>query len=521
MNWYKSTNIYVVYPDAFRDGKPGDFNTLCKNLSYISSMGFNAIHVLPFLKSPLLDGGFDVSDYFKVRSALGGNVGFDKFLKKAKDLNLKIFMDLVINHVSFKHDWFKKAVSGDAYYRNFFIHSTKKPRLLRVESDQRGRWAVYKLGRRSLRSRIIFYSDKKVLPHWVEPGDGYWYYHTFYPHQIDLNWTNLEVYKAFCKIIRFWGEKGLNFRIDAAPFAGKKLTGVLKEGSHKSHEIVGKLHKFAKSVNKDCVFLIEACQPTLRAKKYFGKGKSKESELAYNFTVMRSLWSALVSKSSYFIWEAIEATSNVPRHAQWVTFLRNHDELSLEYASPTQRELIYKSLLGGGIGFRGGFGIAGRTASFLEDDVKKILLAHFLLVSINGSPAIVYGDEIGKTTDKRRIKIDPRDSNRGSITLHDLEKTRALEIRSGITKILKARQKFYEIAFTKPQKFINHKKSVFSAKYKFSQGNLAVFANLGTKEKKIKLTNKLRPRVLLQVNGGGVSAGSVVLPSYSGIWIRL
>lgn len=518
-DWYKSANIYVVYPDAFKDGDPGNFLTLSKNLTYISSMGFNAIHVLPFLKSPMLDGGFDVSDYTKVRKKLGGNEGLDGFLKKAKRLKLRIFMDLVINHVSFKHDWFQKALKGDSYYRNFFIHSTKKPRLLKVAEDKKGKWATYRLGRRNLRSRIIFYSNDKVLPHWIEGGDGFWYYHTFYPHQIDLNWTNPEVYKAFFRIIEFWGKKGLNFRIDAAPFAGKKLTGILEEGSHESHEIVRKLHRFCKSVNEDSVFLVEACQPIAKTRKYFGSGKSKESELAYNFGIMRALWSSLLTSEPVHIWRAVTKTDHIPKHAQWVTFLRNHDELSLEYANPKQRSLIYKSLLKDGVGFRGEFGLAGRTASFLHNDAKRIILAHFLLASINGVPAVVYGDEIGKGTDKRSLRIDPRDVNRGHITKHTLEGLRARRISRQLAKIFTCRLKFGEVAFVDAKRIFKHHKSIFAASYRLNGKKLTVIANLSSKKKVIGLPNGGKIKCVLGVNGGKIKNNSALLPTHAGVWL--
>lgn len=517
--WYKSANIYVVYPDAFKNGGRGNFDSLTDNLGYISSMGFNAIHVLPFLSSPMLDGGFDVSDYFKVRKSLGGNEAFERFLNKARKLGLMVFMDLVINHVSRKHEWFRKALEGDHYYRNLFIHSTQKPKLLRVEKDRSGRWAVYRLGRRNLRARIIFYGKGKTSPHWIKGTGGFWYYHTFYPHQIDLNWTNPDVASEFAKIISFWGQKGLSFRVDAAPFAGKRLTGIVREGARGSHEVVNSLHTMFKKVNPKGAFLIEACQPVSKIKKYFGKRTKKEAELAYNFSLMRGLWAAMVSQKSHFIWDCLKSFEETPAHGQWVTFLRNHDELSLEYANPQQREIIYKSLLESGVEFRGEFGLAGRTASFLHKDEKRIILAHFLLASLNGAPAVVYGDEIGKGTDKRNIKVDPRDSNRGSITSHDIESARGQRIREALAQIFKTRLKFSQVAYSKAEKIFTYQNSVFGVKYFVGKKKLFAMANLNTEVKTISLDLKRNKKDILSVNGAYSKPGGVTLPSYGGIWL--
>lgn len=518
-DWYKHINLYVVYPDAFKVGRKGSLASLSAKLSYISSMGFNALHVLPFLKSPMKDAGFDVSDFMKVRKSLGGNEAFDELIQNAKKTKVRIFMDLVINHVSDQHKWFKRALAGDEFYRNFFIHSTKEPKLLRVEDDKKGRWAVYKLARRKLRSRIIFLNQEKALPHWKQGDDGFWYYHTFYPHQIDLNWTNLDVVSAFNEIISFWAGKGLNFRIDAAPFAGKSLTGIMEESSLKSHGIVRELHSMAKRANPESVFLIEAAQPTRKTIRYFGDKGRIEGELAYNFNLMQGFWSSFVSKNPSYIWDAHKKTSAVPKHAQWITFLRNHDELSLEYMNPRQREMVYKSLLKNGLDFRGEFGIAGRTASFLDGNIKKIVLMHFILASSNGAPAVIYGDETGKKTNRRYVKVDNRDSNRGPLTERDIEKQSSQKIREELTKIFVTRKHYKDIATLQPKRILNHKKSVFAAEYDLGKKKLVVLSNLGYKARYIDLGDKFRKKTALSINGAVLERGKVTLPSYGGIWV--
>jgi len=514
--WYKRMNLYVVYADAFRNGKRGDFFSLAKNLEYIKGTGFDVIHVLPFLESPMQDAGFDVSDFFKVRRRLGGNEGFEAFLSEVKRLKMRVFMDLVVNHVSVEHEWFKKAVSGDEYYRNFFIHTPVKPELIKVEDDRWGKWARYKLNRREVRSRIIFLNQNGELPHWFRGEDGFWYYHTFYKHQIDLNWTNPDVVKAFEEIISFWGGKGMSFRIDAAPFAGKSLSNI-REGQMGSHKVVRELREMVKRVNKEGVLLIEACQPMYKMRKYFGNDQQPEAELAYNFELMRGLWATLVSRKGSYIWQALKRTSDIPGHAQWVSFLRNHDELSLEYAQPKVRRLVYDSLVGNGVEFRGEYGLAGRTASFLKKDPHKIVLAHFLLASVNGACAVVYGDEVGKVTNKRYIKIDARDGNRGWLSETELGSKKAKLVRDELAKIFTTRLKYPELAMIKPVRCNRGKRNWLGLQYEGEKRVIEVLVNLGRRKRVVSMDRN--KKLVLGVNGAERIEDKIVLPAYSGVWL--
>lgn len=516
-DWYRQAILYVVYPDSFREGKRADLYTLSNHLEYIKSLGVNAVHILPFLDSPMLDAGFDVRDYTKVRESLGGKNALNKLVSTAEKLNLQLFMDLVVNHVSKQHEWYKKAVGGEEKYRNYFIHSTKEPKLLGLDNNNSGTWAKYQLGRRKLRSRVIFAENGSKLPHWIRGEDGNWYYHTFYAHQIDLNWTNPDVHQEFGDVIKHWASKGFNFRVDAVPYVGKSLTGIMKESGSQSHEVVRSLHEEAQKINKDCVFLLEACQPISKIKLYFGQEGSNESELAYNFALMQAMWAAITQEKSGYIWKAMKRTMNVPSHAQWVTFLRNHDELSLEYASPEVRKLIYQSLMDRSLPFRGEFGVAGRTASFLKGNVKRIKMVHLLLASLPGLPAVIYGDEYGKLTNKRYVKIDTRDSNRGKLTERELARRRANDIRSDMANIFQARAELGQIIARYPTRVYPQVRGVFMAEYTNEDKTLLVVINL-TRHKK-KIARQKAQEEIITINGGKVVNGHIVLPAYAGVWI--
>lgn len=222
-DWYKSARLYVVYPDSFRVDTKQDLTTLKEQLPRIHQLGCIAIHILPFLKSPLFDAGFDIADYHLVRDDLGGNVAFDDLLGKAKHLGIRVFIDLVLNHTSNDHPWYLQAVQGSEFHRQLYTHSLLKPELINTYTDQDGKWATYRLSNKEVPIRIIFPEQAGPIPHWEEGMDGYWYYHTFYPHQLDVDWNNPSVFIEYAKVFTYWAQKGVNFRLDAIPFIAKDI----------------------------------------------------------------------------------------------------------------------------------------------------------------------------------------------------------------------------------------------------------------------------------------------------------
>lgn len=529
--WHKNFNLYVTYPDSFctKDGTC-NLETLKHKLSYIQKLGIDAIHILPFLKSPMIDFGFDISDYKEVRKKLGGNSAFEDFIKECRSRNIKIFMDLVLNHVSNKHTWYQKAINGSDYYREFFIHSKKKPKFIKKEKKDNGIWATYEYNGSTISNRIIFPDFVGKIPHWKKEKDGYWYYHTFYPHQIDLNWHNPNVFLEFVDILEYWSRKGLSFRLDAITFVAKDIKKGPIESNKKLHYLIEALNIITKKFSKDSVFLVEVAQHSNVVKKYFGKNYL-ESELAYNFNLMNAIWSTLLNKNSSNVWTSINKTfKSIPYWANWINFLRNHDELTLEFASSKQRRNILKRLEKTGIPFRQGFGVAGRTTSLLNNDISRLKMAYSLLASLPGNPALVYGDEIGKLNDKEylnsqhayKIKYlnmknalpDTRDINRGRITEKEIKSN--IGIYKEISKILTTRKSYNKFFFKTPSK-IGNSKSLFLAKYEKDNDVLTVAINLTSRKQKININKN--QKAVLKVNNIDINNKEVILYKYSAIWL--
>jgi maltose alpha-D-glucosyltransferase/alpha-amylase len=533
--WYKNFNLYVTYPDAFKIDNENNLHTLNTKIDYIKSLGFNAIHILPFLKSPLIDFGFDIDDYYNVRDFLGGNGALDSLVLKANQLDMKVFMDIVFNHISDNHEWFKKAQLGDEYYRNFFIYSKEKPHHIKTFKDDFGVWARYNMEGIERDIRIIFPEQVGEVPHWVQGKDGYWYFHMFYPHQIDLNWLNPDVFIEMAKVLIYWAQKGINSRLDVILFVGKEIEKGIFESTENTHDIIKALHQILKRVSLESTFLVEVFQPIDLTLKYFGQKDLIESELGYNFHLMNSLWASLIIKDEKYIWDGLETQKVIPDWSQWVTFLRNHDELSLEFTPDDLRETINSTLLENGMQFREGFGISGRTYSLLGKNPKRTLMSYFLLASLPGNPALIYGDELGQENDDENMKVqrenkisrtgdqnieyDTRDINRGVVRELDFETERAKTMIPEIRKIFTTRLKYKAMYSTVPEKIDNGDSEIFGCRYNFEGEKILVYVNLSEKSKTIEVSRDHKE--VMAINDSGYSDGKINLGGFGAIWISL
>lgn len=534
-DWYKHGQLYVTYPDGFTHNNQTDLHSLTNQLSSIKDLGFDAVHILPFLKSPLIDAGFDISDYRNAREDLGGNSAAESLLSKAAELDIRVFIDLVLNHTSNQHEWFQKAQTNNKFYRDFYTHTVTKPTLVKTYSDKDGDWATYIIEDKEISIRIIFPEQAGPLPHWEQGEDGYWYYHTFYPHQIDVEWNNPDVFVEFAKIFVYWAKKGVNYRLDAIPFIAKDIIRGVTESSQKTHQIVQALNHIVKKVSPNSVFLVEANQPIKVTKQYFGSEGIVESDLAYNFQLNHGLWSALVSQTHEHIWEVLDLSQNIPDWGQWITFLRNHDQLSLEFMDEDMRLVLHEELAPKGLSFMEGFGISGRTSPFLDNSPERIVMAHALLASLPGMPAIYYGDEIGyannpeymeqqtqmkkSQADSANISHDTRDINRGPIDISSYSQEYSQAIFQQLKLIFNTRKKMLGIATKTPSLINLESDTIFAARYDFDGPDIAIFINLSDKHFTQKLD--LVGKEILSLQNGKLADQALDLPAYAVLWTEI
>lgn len=521
--------LYVTYPHAFCENGTCRLTQLEKQLPRIQSLGMNAIHILPPFKSPMIDNGFDVSDYYAIREEIGGNDAFEKFLMQASQLDMQVFVDFVLNHVSDQHEWFQKAIAGDQYYQQFFHTLPDRPPHIKTFEENGATYARYSINGAPHDLRVIFPDQVGEIPHWVE-HNGVWYFHTFYPQQIDLDWSNPHVFAEMSKVLMYWAEKGCSFRLDAVSHIGKNWNDGMQKSTDNAHTLVQALRHILALTNSKSVFLVEVNEPAEKTITYSGAETHKESDLMYHFELTEALWETLLLTNTERLWQLIDTFGQLPQWSKWVTFLRNHDALTIRYCAQEIREQLYALLEPNGLAFREGNAISGRTASFLENDSKKIITAHLLLASLPGYPALMYGDELGKMNDmdymyeetekKRTLGIaaqdDTRDIGRGLITESDLNTPEAQKIQKALANIFTTRAKFSDLAAARPEHLLPDQKKLFAASYRLEQGELRIFINLGEENITIQtaVTNPM-----LTIHDVELSEGNLSLGAYSGVWV--
>ncbi len=451
--------FYVNQFGVIQNDKDNTFDNTKEMLDYLQNLGVTTLYLLPFVDSPMEDSGFDVKNPQDVRRDLGGMEQFKNFIKTAKEKGFKIKSDLVLNHLSDKHDWFQNLKNGDLSYLNYFIWRDKMPEYKKYYDEKLGTIVEYTEDNGTVSKRRLIFPENTET-NWREVeiniknenGEDetktFYLYHTFYPFQLDINWENPEVLYYMLDTITTWANLGVDiFRMDAIPYLSKE-EGTNAENQPKTHSIINILSNYLQLTAPSSVIQVEACQHPKDIIPYFGKTRNvevdilenkkelfrtSEAQIAYNFPYMNAIWASLISEDKKYFIETYKKTPNIPKNTSWGIFLRVHDELTLEMVSPEVRNLIFEDLEPKGAGFRNGFGVSGRLANFLDKNPSRIQEAFGILFSIPGIPIIYYGDEIGvtnnfenakKSAQKRKNKnkflkllsfFDSRDINRGNV----------------------------------------------------------------------------------------------------------
>ena len=373
--WYKNALFYEVHVRAFCDSNGdgnGDLKGLESRLGYIRDLGVDCIWLLPIYPSPLKDDGYDISDFYNIHPMYGTLDDFEDLLEKAHRLGLKVITDLVLNHTSDQHPWFQAARSDpNSPYHQYYTWS---------DTDQK-----------YSETRIIFTDTEKSNWTWDEKT-GKYYWHRFYSCQPDLNYRNPAVQSEILNIIKYWLDLGVDgFRADAVPYLFER-EGTSSENLPETHLFLKKIRKFIDDNYPNRVLLCEANQWPQDVREYFGNGD--EFHMGFHFPLMpRIFMSMRKSNRSPLVW-VTEQTPDIPENCQWCTFLRNHDELTLEMVTEEDRQWMWQEYAPNPR-MRLNLGIRRRLSPLLDNDHRKIELAYSLLLTLPGSPVIYYGDEIG------------------------------------------------------------------------------------------------------------------------------
>ena len=374
--WFKDAIVYQLHVKAFADSNSdgiGDFVGLTQKLDYLHELGVTTLWLLPFYPSPGRDDGYDISDYRRINPDFGTMHQFRRFMQEAKRRKLRVITELVINHTSDQHPWFKRA------------------RRHRPDSDARNWYVWSDTDQRYAGTRIIFSDTEKSNWAWDAQAQAY-YWHRFFSHQPDLNYDNPRVILAMVQVMRRWLDMGVDgFRLDAIPYLVER-EGTNNENLPETHSVIKRIRAELDAYSPGKVLLAEANQWPEDVSAYFGDGD--ECHMAYHFPLMPRIYMAIAQEDRFPITDILRQTPDIPSNCQWALFLRNHDELTLEMVTDVERDYLW-STYATDPRARLNLGIRRRLAPLMDNDRRKIELMNSLLLSFPGTPILYYGDEIG------------------------------------------------------------------------------------------------------------------------------
>jgi len=385
--WYKDAVIYQLHLKSFYDANGdgvGDFAGLHAKLDYITSLGVDTIWLLPFYPSPRRDDGYDIAEYRNVHPEYGTLAEVRRFIAAAHVRGLRVITELVINHTSDQHPWFQRArhARPGSAARNYYVWS---------DTDQS-----------YAGTRIIFCDTEKSNWSW-DPVAGAYFWHRFYSHQPDLNFDNPLVLRDVLSVMRFWLDMGIDgLRLDAVPYLVER-EGTTNENLPETHDIIRAIRAHLDERYQGRLLLAEANMWPEDAQQYFGGTPGPdggtppvgdECHMAFHFPLMPRMYMAIAREDRFPITDIIRQTPDIPTNCQWAIFLRNHDELTLEMVTSSERDYLWQ-VYASDRRARINLGIRRRLAPLMERDRRRIELMNSLLFSMPGTPVIYYGDEIG------------------------------------------------------------------------------------------------------------------------------
>src|SRR5690625_1796622 len=364
-HWYKHAVFYEVLARGFFDSNgdgTGDLAGLTSKLDYLQWLGIDCVWLLPMYESPLKDGGYDISDYFKILPEFGRTADFVELLDAAHRRGIRVITDLVMNHTSDQHPWFQASREDpEGPYGDFYVWSDTPDRYEEA--------------------RIIFVDTETSNWSWDEVR-GQYYWHRFFSHQPDLNYENPKVQEAILEVLRYWLDLGIDgFRLDAVPYLYER-EGTDCENLKETHEFLKRVRAEVDRLYPDRVLLSEANQWPADVVDYFGDHESggDECHMNFHFPLMPRMFMAVRQEQRFPISEILAQTPEIPENCQWAIFLRNHDELTLEMVTDEERDYMYAEYAKDPR-MRANVGIRRRLAPLLDNDRDQIELFHALLRS--------------------------------------------------------------------------------------------------------------------------------------------
>ena len=377
--WWKNAVVYCLDVETFQDSDGdgiGDFRGLTERIDHLAGLGVSCLWLMPFFPTPDLDDGYDVTDYYGVDPRYGSLGDFVEFVRTARDRGLRVIADFLVNHTSDRHPWFEAARSDRrSPYRDYYVWADEPPKDGPTD--------------------LVFPGPEDSMWRYDEHA-GQYYLHRFYHHQPDLNAANPRVRQEIAKAMGFWLELGLSgFRIDAVPYFVEELGAHGKSTGGDSHEYLRDLHAFVSRRDGDAVLVGEVNLPPDELRGFFGDDEGEKLDMLFDFIGNQALYLALVREDPEPLVRALEALPPLEEQNQWARFVRNHDELTLDKLSDEEREEVFAAFAPEEDMRIFDRGIRRRLPSMLGGDRRRLELVYSLLLSLPGTPVLLYGEEIG------------------------------------------------------------------------------------------------------------------------------
>jgi maltose alpha-D-glucosyltransferase/alpha-amylase len=380
--WWKNAVLYCVpvskFFDADGDGL-GDIGGLTDRIDYLAGIGVSCLWLMPYFPSPGKDDGYDITDFYGVDGRLGTPGDFAELIKTARDRGIRVIADLVMNHTSDQHPWFKTArADRDSPYRDFYVWADEKP------EEKPG--------------DVVFPDQEDSNWAWDEEA-GQFYLHRFYSFQPDLNVANAEVRDEIAQVVGYWLEQGLaGFRVDAVPFMLEPM-GMPEGAMQDPHELLRDLRRYLGRCRGDAILMGEVNLPPEQQREFFGDEDGDELHMVLSFNVNQALFLALAREDAAPLQKALRDLPAIPEDSSWANFVRNHDEATLDRLSEEERQEVFAAFGPEEDMQLFGRGLRRRLPPMLGGDEDRIRLAYSIAFSLLGTPVLFYGEEIGMAED--------------------------------------------------------------------------------------------------------------------------
>ncbi|RKS71414.1 maltose alpha-D-glucosyltransferase/alpha-amylase [Motilibacter peucedani] len=382
--WYRNAVMYSLDVHTFQDSDgdgTGNFAGLTARLDHLARLGVTTLWFNPIHPSPGRDGGYDVTDFYGVDPALGTLGDFAELLDEAGERGLRVMLDLVVNHTSSAHPWFRSASTDPGSpWRDFYVWSDHEP---------------------AARTEGMVFPGVQQETWTYAPVVDRWYHHRFFDFEPDLNIENPAVREEIHRIVGFWSRLGVSgFRIDAAPFVIELSRPDEGQGEH-DYGFFTELRQRLSWRQGDALLLAEANVPQQEQQRFFstGSGVADRLQMLFAFELNAATMLALAREDATPVRASLATVPRLPEHGQWATFLRNHDEVDLSTLQPSERADVFAAFGPRPEHQLYGRGIRRRLAPMLGGDVRRLQMAYSLQFTMPGTPVLRYGDEIGMGED--------------------------------------------------------------------------------------------------------------------------